>query len=152
MAVWRSGYLLQVRGIGTPMRSKACRWVLVGSGEHRDGGGGSGEADLVTGQGGQVAERAAEAAVGLPSRAALAGGLSVGGRGAAGRGDRVVRGGRVLAGEGQWGPGAAQVPAEVAGEHADQHVGPDAFLEPVEHRPQVQVAGFDVPEVPVPRI
>jgi hypothetical protein len=27
-------------------------------------------------------------------------------------------------------------------------VGPDAFLDPVEDRPQVQVVGFDVPEVP----
>jgi hypothetical protein len=42
----------------------------------------------------------------------------------------------------------AQVPGEVAGEHADQHVGLDAFLQAVEDRPQVQVVGFDVPEVP----
>jgi len=27
-------------------------------------------------------------------------------------------------------------------------VGPDAFFEAVEDRPQVQVVGFDVPEVP----
>ena len=46
------------------------------------------------------------------------------------------------------GPGAAQMPGEVAGEHADQHVGLDAFFQPVEHRPQVQVVGFDVAEVP----
>jgi hypothetical protein len=41
------------------------------------------------------------------------------------------------------------VPGEVAGEHADQHVRPDAFFQPVEHWPQVQVVGFDVPEVPL---
>ena len=40
------------------------------------------------------------------------------------------------------------MPGEVAGEHADQHVGLDMFLEPVEDGPQVQVVGFDVPEVP----
>jgi acetyl-CoA acetyltransferase len=33
-------------------------------GEHREGGGGAGEADLVAGQGGQVVQQAAEAAVG----------------------------------------------------------------------------------------
>jgi hypothetical protein len=63
------------------------------------------------------------------------------------RGDRVCRGGRVFVGEGQRGQGAAQVPGEVASEHADQRVGADAFLQPVEDRPQVQVVGFDVPEV-----
>ena len=41
------------------------------------------------------------------------------------------------------------MPGEIAGEHADQHVRPDAFLEPVEDRPQVQVVRFDVPEVPL---
>ena len=40
-------------------------------GEHRDGGGGAGEADLVAGQGGQVLEQAAEAVVGLPGRVVL---------------------------------------------------------------------------------
>jgi hypothetical protein len=57
-------------------------------------------------------------------------------------------GGRVLAGEGQRRPGAAQVPGQVAAEHADQHVGPDAFFQPVEDRPQLQVVGLDVSEVP----
>src|SRR5208282_3866380 len=64
-------------------------------------------------------------------------------------GDRVAGGGRVLVGEGQRRPRAAQVPGEVAGQHADKHVGLDAFLEPVEDGPQVQVVGFDVPEVPL---
>ena len=41
------------------------------------------------------------------------------------------------------------MPGEVAGEHADQHVGFDAFFEPVEYRAQVQVVGFDVAEVPL---
>src|SRR5262249_57895535 len=67
----------------------------------------------------------------------------------AGRGDRAGRGGRVLVGEGQRGPGLAQVPAEVAGEHADQHVGLDAFLQAVEDRPQVQVVSLDRAEVPL---
>jgi hypothetical protein len=41
------------------------------------------------------------------------------------------------------------VPGQVAGKHADQHVGPHAFFEPVEDRARVQVVGFDVPEVPL---
>ena len=44
-----------------------------GLGEHRDGGLGAGEADLVAGQGGQVLEQAAEAAVGPSGRIPLGG-------------------------------------------------------------------------------
>ena len=84
-------------------------------GEHRDAGVGAGEADLVAGQGGQVVEQAAEAAVGLAGRVVLDGGLGLGGRGAAGGRDRVGRDGRVLVGEGQRGPCRAQVPGEIAG-------------------------------------
>ena len=120
-----------------------------GLGEHRDGDLGSGEPDLVAGQGGQVLQQAAEAAVGPPGRVALAGRFGLGGRGAAGRGDRVFLRGRVLVGEGERRLGLAQVPGEVAGEHADQHVGADAFFQPVEHGPQVQVVGLDVAEVPL---
>ncbi len=65
-------------------------------GEHRHGGVGPGEPDLVAGQGGQVVQQAAEAPVGPIGRVALAGGFGLGGRGAAGRGDRVVLGRRVL--------------------------------------------------------
>src|SRR5512142_1961558 len=39
------------------------------------------------------------------------------------------------------------MPGQVAGEHADQHVGLDPVFEPVPDGPQVQVVGFDVPEV-----
>src|SRR5271170_1102968 len=59
-------------------------------GEHRDGDLGAGVADLVAGQGGQVVQQAAEAVVGLPGWVVLVGGLGLGGRGAAGRGDRVA--------------------------------------------------------------
>ena len=79
-------------------------------GEHRDGDLGSGVADLVAGQRGQVLQQAAEAAVGLPGRVVLAGRLGLRRRGAAGRGDRVSLLRRVLVGEGQRGPGPAQVP------------------------------------------
>src|SRR5207253_10025766 len=64
------------------------------------------------------------------------------GGGAGGRGGCLV-------GVGQRRPCLAQVPGQVGGEHADQHVGLDAFFEPVEDRAQVQVVGFDVPEVPL---
>jgi len=56
-------------------------------GENRYGDLDAGEPDLVAGQGGQVVQQVAEAAVGLPDRVALGGSLSLGGRGAAGRGD-----------------------------------------------------------------
>jgi hypothetical protein len=69
-------------------------------GEHRDDIG-AGVLDLVAGQGGQVLQQGAEAAVGLPGRVVLVGGLGLGGRGAAGRGDRVVLLGRVVVGVGQ---------------------------------------------------
>ena len=39
------------------------------------------------------------------------------------------------------------MPGEVAAEHADQHVGSDAFFEAVVDGPQVQVVGFEVAEV-----
>jgi len=41
------------------------------------------------------------------------------------------------------------VPDQVAAEHAGQHVRFDAFLQPAGHRAQVEVAGLDVPEVPL---
>jgi hypothetical protein len=43
-----------------------------GLGEHRDGDPGFGEADLVAGQGGQVVQQAAEAAIGPPGLVVLA--------------------------------------------------------------------------------
>src|SRR5262249_30600808 len=46
-------------------------------------------------------------------------------------------------------PGVAQVPGEVAGEHADQHVAADALFEAVEDRAQGQVVGLEVAEVPL---
>ena len=55
-------------------------------GEHRDGDPGSGEPDLVAGQGGQVLQQAAEAPVGLPGWIVLIGRLGLGGRRAARRG------------------------------------------------------------------
>ena len=39
------------------------------------------------------------------------------------------------------------MPGEVGGEHADQHVAFDAVLEAVADRAQIEVVGFDVPEV-----
>jgi len=147
MAGWSSWLLQGERDRG--IDELECLSLGAGRlGEHRDGGGGAGEADLVAGQGGQVLEQAAEAVVGLPGRVVLAGGLGLRGRRSAGGCDGVVPPGRVLIGEGQGRPGVSQVPGEVAGEHADQHVRLDAFLQPEEHRPQVQVVGFDVPEVP----
>ena len=65
--------------MGAPMRSKAWRWVLVGSASMGHGGDGSGEFDVVAGQGGQVVQQAAEAVVAAPVLVALPGGLGLGG-------------------------------------------------------------------------
>ena len=46
-------------------------------GEHGDSGGRAGEQDLVAGQGGQVLQQAAEAAVGLSGGVVLAGGFGL---------------------------------------------------------------------------
>ncbi len=65
-----------------------------------------------------------------------------------GAGDGVGGVGPVLVGEGQWLPGLAQVPDEVGGEHADEHVRPHPGLGVVVDRPQVQVDAFQGAEVP----
>ncbi len=148
LARWRSAYV-KVSGIGVPSRLKASRCVLVGSVSIGRVTWVAANRTWLRVRVARWSQQVAEAAVGLPGRVALGGGLGLRGRGAAGRGDGVARGGRVLVGEGQRRPGPAQVPGQVAGEHADQHVGPDAFLEPVPDGPQVQVIGFDVPEVPL---
>ena len=43
--------------------------------------------------------------------------------------------------------GLAQVPGEVGGEHADQHVALDAFPEAVEDGAEAEAVGLNVPEV-----
>ena len=63
----------------------------------------------------------------------------------AGPGRRGFLAWRVFAGERQRRPGPAQVP----GQHADQHMGPDVFLQSAEDHAQVQIIGFDVPEIPL---
>ncbi len=105
--------------------------IWRGFGEHGDVGAGAGVADLVAGQGGEVVEQAREAAQRIAKFVVLGGGLGVGVGGALGGGDGVVPLGWVFVGECHWGPGLAQVPDEVAGEHADQHVGFDAVVEAV---------------------
>lgn len=81
------------------MRSKASRWVPVGSASTGTVTRVRGELDLVAGQGGQVLEQAAEAMLGSVGWVALARGLGLGADRAAGRGDRITRSGRVLVGE-----------------------------------------------------
>src|SRR5207253_10805608 len=100
-----------------------------GEGLPLHGGGGDDLVDLlaadgdgVAGEGGQVVDQVAEAVGGLPGGGGLVRGLVLGGGGAGGGGDGVVPGGRVLVGVGEWRPGLAQVPGQVAGEQADQHV------------------------------
>ena len=129
-----SGYAAVVSGMGVSRSSKARRWSGVGSASMGDVGVGAVVADLVAGEGGQVVEQAAEAAERVAVGVVFAGGLGVGVGGALGGGDGVVALGWVFVGEGQRRPGLAQVPDEVAGEHADQHVGVDAVVEAVVDR------------------
>ncbi len=67
----------------------------------------------------------------------------------AGRGRRGLGGRDVLVGEGELGEGGAQVPGEVAGEHADQDVAADSLFQVVVDGPQVQVVVFGDAEVPL---
>jgi len=110
--------------------------------------GGSADCDGGAGEGGEVVDEAAEATHDLPVGAGVGCGLGVCVRGAAGRGDGVGSGGWLFVGVGEGGQGLAQVPGEVGGEHADQHVGADPVLQPVVDGAQVQVVGLDGPEVP----
>lgn len=64
MAGGRSGYF-ELGGIGAKRRWKASRWTAR-LGEHRHGGSAAAEPDLVTDQGGQVIDQAAEAVAGWP--------------------------------------------------------------------------------------
>jgi hypothetical protein len=109
--------------MGAPMRSKG---AALGGGRVADFlEGGAAELDGAAGQGGEVVEEAAEAAEGPAAGAGVGGGLGVGVRGAAGGGDGVVPGGGLLVGVGERCVGGAQVPGEVGGKHADEHV-PDS--------------------------
>src|SRR5581483_3055317 len=109
---------------------------------------GAADGDGSAGQGGEVVQEPAEAVQDLAVGAGAGGGLGVGVRGAPGGGDRAGLGGGLLVGVCQRGQRCAQVPGEVGGEHADQHVRADPVLEPVVDRPQVQVVGLHDPEVP----
>ena len=64
-------WLLQGERDGDAEEVEGLPLVGGGLGEHRHGDGGAGEADLVAGQGGQVLEQAAEAAVGAACRVVL---------------------------------------------------------------------------------
>jgi hypothetical protein len=77
---------------------------------------------------------------GSPAVVRLVLGLALGGGGAARLGDRVRLGRRLLVVEQQRLPGLAQVPGEVVGEHAEEDVGIDALLEPVEDGAQLEPA------------
>jgi hypothetical protein len=78
--------------MGAPMRSNASRWALVGSASMGMVAGGAGEVDLVAGEGGQVGQEAAEAAVGPAVLVVLVCGLGLG-LGGPGGGEHRVGGG-----------------------------------------------------------
>ena len=66
----------------------------------------------------------------------------LGGGGADGFRDRVGADRPVLVGEQQGFPGGFEVPGEVVGEHADQHVRADTVLEAVMDRSDLQLGAF----------
>ena len=123
-----SGYW-QGEGDGASRSSKASALGVGGLGEHGHGGVGAGEADVVAGEGGQVGEQALVAVGGqVAVGGGFAGGFGGGARWSGVRVRRDCRFGWVFVGEGQRGQGFTQVPGEVGGEHADQHVGADAVF------------------------
>ena len=68
--------------------------------------------------------------------------------GALGFGDRV--GGVVgwcLVGEGDWRPRSAEMENQVGGEHADEHLGTDSCFEPMVDGTELEVDGFERPEL-----
>ena len=102
--------------------------------------------DVVSGEGGEVVEQVTEAVAGLVVSRRGGGWLC----GAAVERLAGVTGLSRVGGCGRCrsvGPGAAQVPDEVRGEHADQDVGLDAVFEAVVDRAQVQVVDLDVAPV-----
>lgn len=83
------------------------------------------EGDGVAGQGGHVFEQTREAVQGLAGVVGVPTGLALGVGGSGGWGDGVVPGRWLFIGVGQLGQRMAQVPGQVAGQHADQQVGAD---------------------------
>jgi hypothetical protein len=128
LAVLRSGYF-KVSGTGTPIRSKAWRWAAVGSVSMGTSVPEPANRTLAAGQGGQVASRSRKLRQGRPAGRAAEEALvwAPPERRAGATDNRVVPAGPALVGEDQRGPHYAQMPSEVAGEHADQHVDADAF-------------------------
>ena len=118
-----SGYF-KVSGIGAPMRSKACRWALVGSASI-----GAVAVAPVNRTGSRIRWRggpqAAEAAVGSACGSCWQEALAWGRGPACGATGLSCRGGFSVKVNGA--PGAAQVPGQVGREHADQHVRVNPF-------------------------
>src|SRR5660397_9548 len=87
--------------------------------------------DPVAGERAEVVEQLAKAADRLAVLVGLAGGLGARGRRPTSGSDRVRPRWRRLVGKGQRGQRGAQVPDQVAGQEADQHVRADPVLEAV---------------------
>ena len=71
-----AGVYVRVGGMGAPIKSNARRWLGVGGGEFVDGL--PADADGVAGEGGQVVEQVAAAAVGASGLVVLVGGFGLG--------------------------------------------------------------------------
>jgi hypothetical protein len=105
-----------------------------------EGGAGGGQSDRVAAAGGELGEQRLERVAGFAGGVALGLRLARGRLRAACLGDRVGALGRLFVVEEQRLPGAAQVPAEVVGERAEEDVRLDAVLEPVVDRAQLERA------------
>src|SRR6185503_9100069 len=115
-----------------------------GAGGHGECGHVVGGLDLVGAEGGQVGEQAGEAVYGGVLGGAFTRRFGQGLIGALGRGDGVGafggRGGFVVVDEQDWGQGGFHVPADVVGQHAQEHVGAHPVGQPMPDGPHVQFA------------
>ena len=100
------------------------------------------EADGVSGECGQVGDEFVVSADGQLIRGDFRGVFHRCQGGSAGGDYRVFAGGLVVVGEGKLAQCLAQVPGEIGGEHADQHVAADPVFQIVVDGTQVDVFGF----------
>ena len=101
------------------------------------------QAGGVPGLGRELGEQRAVAVHGLIAGGPFGLSLMLRGGGTDGFGDGVGTDGPVLVGEQQRFPRGFQVPGEVVGEHADQHVRADAVLEVVVDRADLQLRALE---------
>ena len=112
-------------------------------GELVEGCGCAGQVDGVAGESGELGEQALVAVRGVAGARALGVGFALGGGRPGGLGDRIWVEGWGLVFEEHRRPGVAEMPGEVVGEHAEEHVRADAVVEAVMDRADLQLGAFE---------